>query len=309
MSNIRIVSSGQTEDPVIHETAVTPLYAGGLFFEIFKSDDRTGNAGQAGSFVLQQAFGVCPASAFLTDSVCHRDFDVGQKNCVDAVGATKRDDGLHFHTVLLHRKEQKRNAFLSNIRIVRSCQTENPVCDVRHGGPDLGTIDDVVLAVFREFGFGFQRRQIRSCTRLGIALAPVDLAGANVRQETFLLFCVAMSHEHRCQHADAEGHIPRQIGNGSLLLPDVMLSWRPAWTTKFLRPLWDVPATFFGGFGEPVQAPLIVVGASLIGVFCEECLHIGAKCEVFGAEIDVHCRISLSTFRRGGSLPKNRTVY
>src|SRR5882757_12033 len=52
-------------------------------------------------------------------------------------------------------------------------------------GPDLGAVDDVVVAVAH--GAGFQRGEVGAGARLGIALAPVILAGENFRQIKF--FC------------------------------------------------------------------------------------------------------------------------
>ena len=141
-------------------------------------------------------------------------------------------------------------------RLPVSCgarEAEDPVGDVRGGGPDLRAVDGVRLAVGGELGLGLQRREVGTRARFGITLTPVHFARADVGQETLLLFLRAVTHQDRREHADAERHVERQHRGRGFLFPDVVLRRRPTRAAEFLRPLRHVPAAFCGGFREPAD--------------------------------------------------------
>ncbi len=80
-------------------------------------------------------------------------------------------------------------------------QREHAVGVVRMRGPDLGAVDDVVVAVAHRAGL--QRREIGAGARLGIALAPVILAGENPRQIEVLLLRRAETDDDGADHLHA----------------------------------------------------------------------------------------------------------
>ena len=125
---------------------------------MIQSDKRFGYAGKASALVGEQAFGVAPAFAFFTDPVFYWHLDVGEMHHVDAVRAAKGNDGFYFNALLLHRYQQKRNAFLFFAGIAGASQTKNPVSDVGESRPYFGAVDGVVGAVLRQFCLGFKVR-------------------------------------------------------------------------------------------------------------------------------------------------------
>src|SRR5215472_14566633 len=75
-----------------------------------------------------------------------------------------------------------------------------PVGEMRARGPDLLPIDDKMVALVD--GAGAQAREIGSCIRLGIALAP-DLVGAqDARQVAPLLLLGAPMDQGRAQQIE-----------------------------------------------------------------------------------------------------------
>ena len=95
----------------------------------------------------------------------------------------------------------------SSVRVRQKIQSA--MCASR--GPDLGAVDRVMRAVLGEHGLGLEAGKVRSGAGLRVALTPVHLAVADVRQEAVLLLFAAVGHEHGGEHADTEGQVPGQV--------------------------------------------------------------------------------------------------
>ena len=81
-------------------------------------------------------------------------------------------------------------------------QAKDPVGVIGVGRPDLLARDDEIVAV--ALGAGLQRGEVRSGVRFGIALAPADQAGGDLRQMLFLLRIGAVFQQRRSEHGNAE---------------------------------------------------------------------------------------------------------
>ena len=108
------------------------------------------------------------------------------------------------------------------------------------GGPDLGAVEDVVIAIL--LGEGLQGGQIGTGARLGIALAPEVFAAENLGQILFLLFLGAAADQAGATHVQAHGNQRRRLGTDQLLREDGPLAHTPAGATEFLRPVRRRPA-------------------------------------------------------------------
>src|SRR5258705_691567 len=126
-------------------------------------------------------------------------------------------------------------------RRIGSHQAEDPVGVVGVGGPDLLAVDDKIVAV--ALGAGLQRGEVRSGIRFGIALAPADQAGGNLRQMFLLLRLGAVFQERRPEHGNAEREqrLPRAERH-HLLAHDFCLFRIEAGAAIFLRPVRHGPA-------------------------------------------------------------------
>src|SRR4051794_35585352 len=81
-------------------------------------------------------------------------------------------------------------------------ETEDPVGVVGVGGPDLRPRDDEIVAV--ALGAGLQRGEIGAGVRLGVTLAPADLARRDLWQMLFLLGLITVLEQSRPEHPDAK---------------------------------------------------------------------------------------------------------
>ncbi len=73
-----------------------------------------------------------------------------------------------------------------------ACEQEAPVGVVRSAGPQLGPVDDIVIAV--EDGPGLERGQVRTAAGLAEALAPLQIAAHGGNDELIPLFGGAGHH-------------------------------------------------------------------------------------------------------------------
>src|SRR5439155_13931129 len=143
-----------------------------------------GNGGAA--FELEQVFAVGPALAFLADAVGDGHADIVEEHLVDLVIAADGQDRPRRDARALHVDQDEGDAVLLPLGLVGADQREHAIGVMGMRGPDLGAVDDVVVAIAHRAGF--QRREIGAGARFGIALAPVVFAGENFRQVKVLLF-------------------------------------------------------------------------------------------------------------------------
>src|SRR5690606_35193789 len=86
-------------------------------------------------------------------------------------------------------------------RRVGAHQGEAPVGVLRSAGPDLLPVDQEVVALV--LGARLQAGEVRTRTRLGVALAPAGLAAADRRDVPLLLLFRAELQQRRAQHPHA----------------------------------------------------------------------------------------------------------
>src|SRR5262249_54486755 len=113
-------------------------------------------------------------------------------------------------------------------------QAEHVVGDVRAGRPDLGAVDDVVLAVAHRARL--EAGEIGARARLGIALAEGDVARHDPGQVLGLLLRCAELHDHRPHHAQAHAEAAGRAAPRAFAREDVALGGAPAGAAIFLGP-------------------------------------------------------------------------
>ena len=93
----------------------------------------------------QQCLGVGPTFVLLADQVVAGNQDIFKVHFVETVLAIDSHDRLNRDTRCFHIDQQKANALLLAHIFGGANQTKNPVGILGKGGPDLGTIDQVVV--------------------------------------------------------------------------------------------------------------------------------------------------------------------
>ena len=166
---------------------------------------------------------------------------------------------------------------------VRSEEAEHPVGPGGVTGPDLGTIDDVVIAI--TVRPALQRGEVRSRIRFRVPLAENDVAVGETGQKPLLLIFRTELDQCRTHHAGRKDADVRCIVESQLPFEDILLLEGPAGTAVFDRPgrttpaalVEDAhPATGVGGCEAGVFAPHLapeVVGER----FANERTHLFAK--------------------------------
>ncbi|MNO51578.1 hypothetical protein D3C76_419760 [compost metagenome] len=154
--------------------------------------------------------------------------------------AVEGDDRPHRDARGFHIDQQERNAALLTGLGVGAHQAEHPVGKVRQGGPGFLAVDHVVIALAH--CAGFQRRQIRTGTRLGVALAPPVLTGKNSGKEVCFLLGGAELDDHWRDHFQAERHHLRCARGKAFLVENMLLHGTPAGTAELDRPPRREPA-------------------------------------------------------------------
>ncbi len=254
------------------------------------------DAGQARAFVGQQVLGAGPALVFLADEVLHRHADVVEEDLVDLVVAVQGDDRPHADAGAFHIDQQEADTALLLRLGVGAHQAEDHVGVLAEGGPGLLAVDHVVVAVAH--GAGLQARQVGTCARLGIALAPPVLARKNARQVMVDLLLGAKLDDHRGDHVDPKGHGTRRAEGRALLIEDVLFHRAPGGAAQLHRPARRVPAALDQNllpalvilFGH-VLAELDLGGDVRRQLAFQEGAHFIAKGELFGRVIHVHGKV------------------
>ncbi len=152
---------------------------------------------------FQKIFGDGPAIVLRPHAVAHGDAHVIKEDRVHLMLAGDKNDRVHPQPRGVHGDQQKGNARLRLARAVRAHQGKHPVGMVRVGGPDLTAVQHIVIAVPTRIEG--QSGKIGARAGLGVALAPVVLAGEDAGEEGGLLFLRAVTHKDRAAHAEAHG--------------------------------------------------------------------------------------------------------
>ena len=278
----------------------------GIFVSLHASDsgyDRFARMWQGGSEFLpfepdpfRMTLGL--ADRAIRDSIsaliCHGVFDrhpnVIEKHVVDLAATIHGGDRSHLYARAGHVDEQERDASLRFALGRGAHQAEHHVGVLGEGGPGLGAVDDIMVAV--ALGPRLERSEVGTRTRFGIALAPPVLAGQDARQIALLLRLAAEGDDHRADHGDAERNDPWRPGPRHLLVEDMPLHRRPAGATMFDRPAGCQPAAIVN---DLLPSDIIVLAKTephldLVPdlrrqVVAHERPHLVAERFVFGAQL------------------------
>ncbi|MNJ21628.1 hypothetical protein D3C77_159840 [compost metagenome] len=155
-----------------------------------------------GPLVRQQVFGHVPAAVQRAHQILFFHAHVVEEGLAEGRLAADQGDGPRRHARRRHVEQHEADAQVLWRLGVGADQAEDPVGLVGVGGPDLLAVDDPVVAAI--LGAGLDRGEVGPGARLGIALAPADLAAHDGRQETLLLLLRAEGQQRRTQHPDAE---------------------------------------------------------------------------------------------------------
>src|SRR5262249_18235464 len=135
-----------------------------------------------------------PALARRTDHLIGRDggsveFDLPEFSC----DTTDHAQRTLLDAWLMHGDDECRDALVPRYIRVGAGQQQTPVGDVGVTGPDLVSMDDVVVAVAGRLRS--QRREVRTGARLRETLAPAFRAADHAGQESLLKFLAAVPAE------------------------------------------------------------------------------------------------------------------
>jgi len=111
---------------------------------------------------------------------------------------------------------------------------------MRAGRPDLGAVDDIVVAVAHRAGL--QAGEVGARTRLGVALAEHDVARHDRRQVLGLLLGRAVLHDHGTHHAQPHGEDAGRVDRSTFAREEIALGGVPAGAAIYLGPGWRRPA-------------------------------------------------------------------
>src|SRR5262249_20952675 len=176
-------------------------------------------------------------------------------------------------------------------------QREDAVRSMRHRGPDLLTVDDVVIA--GGFGLGLERREVGTGARLRIALRPMILAGANPGKVHVLLLLRAEPHQDGANELGSGSVVGCSACTPAFDFEDVALNRGPARAAVVDRPIRYRPTfarqrpmkmdRYVGLDDEPGGE---VVRASHRGrnVFAQKSPHLVAKGAILCGQTNVHRR-------------------
>src|SRR6185437_5470310 len=201
---------------------------------------QLGRCDAGAALELQEIFAIGPALAFLADAVRYGHADIVEEYLVDLVVAADGQDRPRGDARRFHVDQDEADAVLLALAFVGADQREHAVGVVRMRGPDLGAVDDVIVAVAHRAGL--QRGEVGARARLGIALAPVILAGKNPRQIKILLLLRAEADDDGTDHLHAHHVHIRHAGARAFGLKNPALRRGPGRSAVFHRPARCAPA-------------------------------------------------------------------
>ena len=199
----------------------------------------------------------------------------------------------------LHVDQDEADAVLLALGLAGAHQREHAVGVMRMRGPDLGAVDDVVVAVAHRARL--QRGEVGARARLGIALAPIVLAGENPRQIEILLLRRAEADDDGADHLDAHDVDVGHAGAGAFGLEDPALRRRPVRAAMFHRPARRAPALLvqralpghadigIGKHRRRQRGRALHFRREICG---DEVAHFLLEGALFGAEAEIHGALS-----------------
>ena len=242
--------------------------------------------GQRHPFVGQGDLGQAPALVLGAHQVLDGNLHVGQEGLVEVVAAGHLHDGTDLDARGGHVQQQVGDALLGWPFVRRADQQDAPVGDVGPGGPDLGTVDDVPVAVAD--GPGSQRGQVRTGLRLAEQLAPVLGVVQHRREEAVLLGLGAAGDDRRAGPSHADGG----AGDANPGPPELVVDDELGDGVRVAAPRrgpvgGDEPAA---GQGGPIG----------VGVDLQPGADLEAPRVVVGGKGEVHGRLESGRWRRPG---------
>ena len=196
---------------------------------------------RAAALEFEQVLGDAPALPFIAQPAGDRHPRVVEEHLIDFVVAGDTADRPHRDARRGHVDQEKADALVLLGRgLAAAHQGEHAIGEMRVGGPDLAAVDHIMVAVaHRASG---KRCQIGARARLGIALAPVIVAGQHARQVVRFLLRRAEAHDDRAGHAQARGRQGRGAGHRAFGLENPALFQSPAGAAMLERPGRGNPA-------------------------------------------------------------------
>ena len=153
-----------------------------------------------------------------------------------------QQDRLCGHALRGHVEQDEADAVMLLGRGVGAHQAKDPVGVVGIARPDLLAVDDVIVAV--ALGAGLQGGEVRSGVRLGVALAPADLAAAICGRCSG--FCASVPY---FSSAGPSIQMPKLDSGERAPIGVHLLAQRPCASPRIepaaavlLRPVWHGPA-------------------------------------------------------------------
>ena len=263
----------------------------------------TGAGADVGALEVQSRHADVPAAVLLADEVAGRDAHVLKDDLVEDVLVGHVDQRPDGDARRVHRRHEVADALVLRRVRVGARHEEAPVRLVRVGRPDLGAVEHVVVAVLDRSHL--QRGEVGAGVGLGVALAPDDVAGEDVRDQLFLLLLGAVDHECRAGVVDADDGRVRRAKVRQLLGKDDLLHERQVLPAVLRRPRGRDPA-FAGELAREAVGEVPGVFSQLerievpvrgdLGL--EEGLYLAAERFFFGREAVVHGSSPSRTFAR-----------
>ena len=244
------------------------------------------------ALVAEQIFGDVPAPVLLIDEVALFSARVGEVGLAEGRVAADQLDRPRLHARLVHIEQNEADALVLRRVGISTDEAEDPVGLVGVAGPDLLTVDDIVIAPIHRLRL--QAGEVGARARLRIALAPANLAADDRRQMLLLLVLGAELQQRRAEHPNAEAVQRRaSVDARHFLLQHLRFGRRQAAAVIFLRPHRRCPAALrhplqpdplrIGREGPLAPAPAyIVVAASRLthlrrAVLLQPCACLAAE--------------------------------
>src|SRR5580698_11668141 len=111
-----------------------------------------------------------PALTFLADAIDDRNANVLEVDAIQMMNAIERNNRLDGNSCGRHVCTDETDSLLFSWVLRRARQTEYPVGPLRVGGPNLCTVQNVLIAVTNRLKA--KTRQIRARLRLRVPLRP-----------------------------------------------------------------------------------------------------------------------------------------
>ena len=267
-----------------------------------QGDGGPGIAGRAHAFELQRVAHHFPALVLGPQARTHGHTHIGKEDLVEIALPHHRGDLADLDARCVHGDEQDRDAPMPPAIRIGPDQQDDEVRVIAIRGPDLGSVDHII--VFHPKGLGAQCGEIAA--RLGFreALAPEHVAGGNARQVLGLLGLGPVGHDGGADPVDVHVLGAPGLADGPHFLPHHgMAPGRGVLAAIFLGPVLGQPATLghapakmpgerrLGIAPWSVLGDRLPVGGQLLG---EEVAQLLAVPRIVLCPVELHACASLS---------------